>query len=755
LYEFANLLEGGLVTDTPSTLFSGTTKPEGDLTGPEHVIGLIATYILAVILLPVAVVVYAIWLALFTYARLPWWMPAPFAGVFTLVALVMGKISPNGIMQIIDSWKTAISAIGTKSSVISIFGHMLMSQMVLCLWGGTVWALCVMTWRWKRIPKWQEHNIVPGPVLKRRLRTTQANIEAGIESPSDGITLGVSRDLRDPRFSSGKPGAPYGERVVIADSEAIGHLLVAGGSGSGKTSSMLVGMRDIIRMGRGLVVIDCKGGPDVPLEIANWCERNGREFLHWSIHDANIPYNGPAEGPAFYDPISRGTPSRRKDLLMGSQKWDVEFYKQIVANYIQTLFGVMDLVPALEGVDTFSDLADLLSPAQLLARARHISAEDQPELAATLTRVPSISKEALSAIGAMYGRIQTLTSSTAGAWLRKDPEGLRDINLRKVADEGQVVVFSLDSSNYEDTVNLIAGLIIQDLKTLSSELRHDPAPAPLHIYIDEFSSIDTTNILGLLAKARDAAMPVTLATQALADLARRESTFVDQVLGIVSAFVIHRANTETDAKIFAGLSGVVRKRVERLSIEQASGSFGTMGVAAATGKGFVEERDEHAVHAGVFQHLPLGYCIYIAKSPHARFVNPVQVIRENDGVASIKSDNPVEINRNARFRPEPIERITYPHPAIVEQLRLVKPTSSAPSVETHQVDDNGETVKRAPRRPTGTTNAQGKAAGAPVALPPKAVSSSATPSAPMLTASESFTEIDDADSDNSEEWKMP
>lgn len=887
------------MVDTPNTIFSGNTGPEGNRPGPDTVAGRAVMYLVLAIFFPVAVVIYLVWLTLFTYARLPWWIPAPAAGGAGILALATRRISPNGVKDIFDSiTKFFTSVIHKQSSLPSSLFHLVLSQFILSLFVGTAAAAGAIAWKWARAPRWQEKNLVPGPVLRKRLKENKFKIQAGQDSPVDGITLGLSQDVRDPRFANGKPGAPYGGRVVISDAELSAHTLVVGGSGSGKaldirtpiltrdgfkpmgalvvgdsiygsqgqevlvvgtydtetnhdcfevdfsdgstivadaehlwavdnylerakremrieaqtqilstrdiynyyqgdplerysifvsdalrifkqnhgilgskfadsqhlyildirqtpsvpvrciavdatdklflagealtpthnTSTMLVGIRDVIRMGRGLIIIDCKGDPKIPVLVSNWARRYDREFLHWSIQDPKLPYTGPAEGLAYYDPISRGDASRRKDLLIGSQRWDMEYYKSVVANYLQTAFSVMDLVPALDGVDTFSDLADLLSPDKLRTRAHHIVAGEEPELSAAIQRMSGLDASALSGINGMYGRIQTLTSSTAGAWLRKDPNGLRDINFKKVADEGQVVVFSLDSSSYEDTVTLIAGLIIQDLKTLANELLVDPAPTPLHIYIDEFSSIDTVNLLGLIAKARASKMPITLATQALADLQRKESTFVEQVLSIISSFIIHRANTEADARTFAGLSGVVKKRVERLGIEQTTGGLGTFASVAATGTGYSEERDDYAVPVGTFQQLKQGYCIFLAKSPVGRYVNPVEVVQENENLANVKSDPRLEIERKIRKEQILGPRKTYPHPAHLDRLRFREQPARPVSPSETEVDEvrinptglgeNTEAPIAEPyRKPNLKPTGIGKEAGSPIPLP--------------------------------------
>lgn len=710
------------------TFFSGTTGPTGDRPGPDGIIARTLMYLAGAVVFPVGLVVYATWMLLFTYARLPWWISGVSSLGLLLVGAATGNIGLDAALFYLSGYFAWVTETFAPNGDVFVafannFGQIVVGQLWLGFLIATLWAGVSSGWKWVRRPSWQERSLNPGPVLKGRVKKTEAAIAQGVASPVGGITIGVSHDKRDPRFSGGKPGERFGGRVVLSDAESSGHVFIVGGSGSGKTSTMLVGIRDVIRQGRGVIFIDCKGGPDVPEQISEWAERYGRDFLHWTIQDPSTSYHGPADSPAYYDPVSRGDASRRKDLLIGSQRWDVEYYKEVIANYLQTVFTVIDLVPPLPGVDTFTDVADLLEPSALSHRARFIDALKHPDLASALQRILDMDSTERSGIRGMYSRLHTLTSSSAGKWLRRDPEGLRDIDLRKVADEGQVVVFSLDTSNYEDTATLLAGLIVQDLKTLSSELRNDPAEAPVHVYVDEFSAVDTNNILGLLAKARDAKMPCTLATQALADLARREPTFVDQVLGIVSSFIIHRANAEADARIYAGISGVTRKMVERMSFEQSSGTLGTMGAASSTGVGYAEERDEYAIHVGAFQDLRRGQAIFIAKSPVARYVNPVHITMEDPMVRDGERDPGLNVHREKRFRAEPKTKLTYPHPA-----NVAMGIEAAPGSETLHPDGNAldilldrpaEAAPAAagrPRRPGGTPVTPGVTAGSPLPL---------------------------------------
>lgn len=463
-----------------------------------------------------------------------------------------------------------------------------------------------------------------------------------------GVGEGVVSARRARRVVSVRETESVPVRCIGVDADDSLFLAGVGCVPTHNTTSMLMGMRDVIKRGRGLIVVDCKGGPDIPLQVEQWCRRYGRTFKHWSMVDPGTGYEGPAEAPAFYDPISRGDSSRKKDLLLAARKkWDVEYYKSVTGTYMQTLFEVQRIVPDPDTPDTLVDVCKLMNPQALLERAGVIPKGSNPELIESLQRIPAMSDMERRAISSMYGHLSTILQSTAGKWLRCDPnpvEELRqDINLREVADEGQVVVFSLDSSNYEETAEMIAGLIIQDLKTLSSELRRSPSQHPVHVYVDEFSAVDATNILGLLNKARDAKIFTTVSTQALADLARKDPAFLDQVVGIVAGFIIHRTNSEEDARVFAGLSGVEKKTSESIRIGQTSSFVGSLGMAANKGSGTLSEVEDYAVPVGVFQKLEQGQCVFLANSPKRRAVNPVQVIRESPVVAQRQGEVEIEI----------------------------------------------------------------------------------------------------------------
>lgn len=699
---------------TPKTTFSGTTREEGAKSKLDDALTNAGAIAVVALLFPMLAVSYLIWSAIILWGRISYWIPIAASAVLGLAGALFGAFSPSGFSFFTSGYRAWFEGEGFPfDNFFSSIPGILLGQLFYGVVLGGFIAGAISGWRWVRRPKYEEVDIKPGPLLKRRAKKTAKEIAQGINSPTAGVTLGVAYDPRDKRFAGGAPGEEFGKRVVAIDPELAGHTFVVGGSGSGKTQTMLSTARDVIRQGRGLVFIDCKGGIDVPEQLAVWANRYNRKFYHWTIQDPSRPYNGPSElGPAYYDPISRGDASRRKDLLIGAMRWDMEYYKSVISNYMQTLFKVVDLVPALEGTDTFTDVSNLLDPNLLRYRSRNISAEKHPDIYDAIRTMQDIEATERSGIRNMQARLNTIISSVAGHWLRKDPTDAQNIDLMKAADEGHVVVFSLDTSQYEETAGLIAGLIIQDLKTLSSELRYGQADLPLHVYVDEFSAVDTTNILGLLSKARDAKMPCMLATQALADLAKKEPTFMDQVLGIVSSFIIHRTNAKADAEIYAGLSGVVSKTIARRSIEESSGMFGVFGASSATGKGFLEEKEDYAVKVGTFQKLGTGQAVYIAKAPKMRYVNYVKVIPENPMFPDTQRDPGV--HREAKIRParERVQNETYPNPS----MQAIRP---APAAAASPVQSKNPAVQNVTDRLVSAAGAPKRPVAAPPADTPK------------------------------------
>lgn len=602
----------------------------------------LATTIIGVagfILLPsVALSAFAVW-ALFSWGRIRRSVIAASAGIYALLLLMVNIFVPV-FQTYVETFTVKVPAlIADPSHILNNYLEILLLQTPVNLIIGVLVGLAYTTYRWITRPKWEEYKfrLTPYQIWKRKKNIE--DIAHNKNSPHNGTTLGISME--------------DGHKVVQTDKEASAHTIVVGASGSGKTTTLMSQARDIIGRGHGLIFVDLKGGTDVPRILEEFTRRenaNGRKtvFRHWIMQSPTAPYTGPSElGPAFYDPLNRGEATRRKDLIIATRKYEgnADYYKNIAEDYLQKAFTVLIANPN-QNVSVLEDLTTLLDPRILADRAHKLShIEAYRPIVESINRMVDerLDRAEKEVISSLRTSFSNLSQSIAGSWIRLDPKGLdkttgqydtdkgNNIDLFRAAQENEVIVFSLDSSNYPVLSQTLGNLIIQDLMTVSSELRQKEALNPIHVFIDEFAAIESANIYNLVNKSRDAGMPISLSTQALGDLDKVGTAFRAQLFGIVNAFIIHRANTRTDAEEYSGLTGTVIKKKFRQSVSHEKNLFG-MGRGRGAGTGMVEDVEEAVVTVPEIQRLKTGELIYVSKADGIK-VERVKVIPEDGAVA--------------------------------------------------------------------------------------------------------------------------
>lgn len=608
-----------------NTNFQGDQKEEPQNRIPTGLLLSVAFFVLS----PITALAAAITWFIFSWGRVRRSVIVAILGVYLLGAVFFALPIFHAF---VSSWTVTFpSILSNKITPVQGILTMLGQQVFLSLPLGVTAGLIYASWRWITRPVWDEiiFRITPWELYERKKNIK--DIKGDKNGPQNGTTLGVTE---------------YGKKIIQTDKEASAHTLVVGASGTGKTTTLMSKARDSIRRGQGVVFIDLKGGNDVPLILSKFAARYDRKFTHWLMQSKTEEYKGPdVDGPAYYDPLARGEATRRKDLLIASRNWSEEHYKIQASSYLQMLFSVLIGNPK-KDTSTFADVVTLLNPQYLQERA--IPLGSNPAYQGIVAGIDDlndnkISATKMSAIEGLKSQLEVILHSVAGPWLQVDPSLKKhNINLKNAAHSGEIIVFSLDSSNYQELSALVANLIIQDLKTVTSELRDDPTAKPFQVFIDEFSAIGSDNIIGLINKSRDANMPVTLSTQALGDLRKVDPTFLDQVLGIINSFIIHRANTEDDAKVYSGLTGTVFRKKFRQSVEHSTGIFG-IGRGSGTGSGMIEDVEEFRVTPNEVQELAMGEMVYVTKSPLR--VEYVQVIPEENSSTGYGGDyKPIYLN---------------------------------------------------------------------------------------------------------------
>jgi conjugal transfer pilus assembly protein TraD len=416
------------------------------------------------------------------------------------------------------------------------------------------------------------------------------------EALEGGIPLGVRRCV--PRFAGYANHASPVEPFTLADEEVGHHVLLLGATGSGKTTSLLRIAEGAIDRGMAFVAVDLKGSPEVPVRLASIAAASGRQSFRWSL-----------EGADHWNPLGRGDVSELKDKVIGMETWTEPHYKRAAERYIQTVFVVL---AACGETASLSRVADLMRPAALNAALRSAPAEVAERIAIYLDEIEQ-SRDQRSAIQGLGTRLALLAESSAGRYLEAAPDD-RSIDLLRCARQRDVVVFSLDSLRYGELAAQVGGLVIQDIKTVASELLRAGGRLRVFVGLDEISALDGDQLLGLLSRAREAGMAVLLSTQELADLARVDPLFADQVLANTNVKIVHRQDVPESAERLSGVLGTYQDWEHTYVERDPLLALLTRSVSPVVGTRRLV--DKYVIHPNAFKRLVRGQAVVIRKHPN-------------------------------------------------------------------------------------------------------------------------------------------
>ena len=378
------------------------------------------------------------------------------------------------------------------------------------------------------------------------------------------------------------------------------HTLLLGATGSGKTTSLLTIIQGAADLGIPVVAIDLKGSPGFRAQLGAIADLAGRRLACWSL-----------AGEAHWNPLARGDASELKDKLVGMEAWTEPHYKRAAERYLQTVFTVLEARgqrPSIERV------VALMDPRGLNAELREIPKDLADRVAGYLDQLTD-SRDQRSAIAGLATRLALLSESASGPLLAPPTDPTAEIvDVGDSIRAGEVCLFSLDSLRYPELAAQVAGLVIQDLKTVASELLAAGGCRAL-VAIDEFSALDGDQLLGLLARAREAEIGVLLSTQELADLAKVDPTFADQVIANTNVKLIHRQEVPESAERLAGTIGTYTEWEHTYAEHDPVAELFTGSISTITGTRRIVEK--YKVHPNTFKNLQTGQAVLSIKSPAA------------------------------------------------------------------------------------------------------------------------------------------
>jgi conjugal transfer pilus assembly protein TraD len=556
---------------------------------------LLAAVAAVALLPPVGLSVVGLYLAAKRFDLRARWLVA-FAGAALLALLSVGIVGINP-ETVGDQWPPeGVSAGGWITALLEVaFGWLSLSALI---------AAAAIRWD-RREPAQDKQPILarvkaalapkPPPTVHRQAPAMSQVVEAGpateAVSPSAPVPAPEEIRLGIDHVNGGSTG--------LYPKELQEHTLLLGATGSGKTTTLLTIIQGAADLGIPVVAIDLKGSPGFRTQLGAIADLAGRRLARWSLG-----------GDGHWNPLARGDASELKDKLVGMEAWTEPHYKRAAERYLQTVFTVLEARGERPSMDRVVALMDAKA---LNAELREIPKGLADRIAGYLDQLQD-SRDQRSAIAGLATRLALLSESAAGDRLTSAPDGAPTIDIAESIRAGEVCLFSLDSLRYPELAAQVAGLVIQDLKTVASELLSAGGCRAL-VAIDEFSALDGDQLLGLLARAREAEIGVLLSTQELADLAKVDPTFADQVIANTNVKLIHRQEVPETAERLAGTIGTYTEWEHTYAEHDPLAELITGSISTVTGTRRIVEKFK--LHPNTFKNLETGQAVLSIKSPHA------------------------------------------------------------------------------------------------------------------------------------------
>jgi conjugal transfer pilus assembly protein TraD len=413
-----------------------------------------------------------------------------------------------------------------------------------------------------------------------------------------------ARDAEIEARAAAGPAAPIGvdsagRAVLVSDQALAAHGLILGATGAGKSTTLLTLLTQQIGRGRAVVAIDLKGSATFADELRAAARAAGRDFIQWT-----------PDGGAHWNPLAVGNATELKDKLLGTERFTEPHYRRAAERYLQTAIQVAHEATPGRPL-SLARVVELMAPERLAVATRRLPRSRREYVRDYLA---SLTPDQISAVRGLASRLAVVAESHSGRYLEPAP-GAPTVDLRRALDSGEVVLFSLNSSSYGGLAAMLGTLAVQDLVAAAGARMSDRLAGSGHaavVAIDEFSALQSDNVLALLARGREAGIGVLLATQELADLDRAGRGLRDQVLGNTAVKIAHRQDVPESAETLARLAGTVRVWENSYQSRPSAGGFRGGGVSTTA-----RMVERYAVDPEQVRSLGTGEALVILKSPRA------------------------------------------------------------------------------------------------------------------------------------------
>ena len=328
------------------------------------------------------------------------------------------------------------------------------------------------------------------------------------------------------------------------------HILVLGGTGSGKTVSA-----DRIALARVLLdripalVLDPKGDPRLLRDLASLANAVGRPFI---VFDPMDPRSD------RWDPLWSAQPGRTVARIVSPLQTSEPYYADVLRIHLGVVAEALQLL----GLWPVSMplLLDVAQAEQFASLRKHVRATlGPPDLLRRVEQQWAFLSNASGRrdIASGTGRLRVVVG-TSWREVLSPRSDRRAVQLPRALRAGAIVLWRTWVEDLPDEAEAITALALADIVAAAKELR---GATEWLVLLDEFGSVMEGNAsrgaLGVLGRARSSGGQAIVVTQSAADIptATGEESLRESLTDNFSAFVVHRQTSPESREWVSKLLG--------------------------------------------------------------------------------------------------------------------------------------------------------------------------------------------------------
>ena len=409
----------------------------------------------------------------------------------------------------------------------------------------------------------------------------------------------------------------YKRPVTFLTKNLFTHCLVQGTTGTGKTYMLYNIMEEAFRENMGCIFVDGKGDPKTEKEIKRLANFYGKTVYVFSDRSK-----------WHYNPVKYGKATAIKDRLMAVMDWSEQYYKNASENALQqVILFIQDYIKLRESfsevperfeelrndLNTYIKYLDFQEIANFLfleqsyfvvggkkSELNGVIGEKEEEQEYTeetarmklckkyiklffnqdqltvedVENIVEENKAKDKILSGLKTQLELLMYSDLGEkFIEKEGETL---DIKEIISQGDIVLFSLDSNNYDSFIGTIGRFVISDCAYITTELygNTENFNGVLGVF-DEFGSYGNDKIVSILSKARSAKMGAILGIQSISDLQNKSKDIdiKEQTIDNCNMFILGRTNSTKNTEEIAGLIGTYRDIDRTVMTENQGGKL--------------------------------------------------------------------------------------------------------------------------------------------------------------------------------------